>query len=171
MKGLIEFIKEPILAVLAALLISGFIISHTKIPTGSMMYTINPGDHLIVSRLQYYYRNPKRGEIIVFEQKMDKLIKRVIGLPGETINIVDGNVYINDQKLEENYLINKNTTYLFSDSDIVFPYTIPENMYFVMGDNRENSLDSRYFGPIHRSKIIAKSGLRIYPFSQTGMVE
>lgn len=170
-KGIIEGIKEPILAVLAALLISSFIISHTKVPTESMMITINPGDHLIVNRMPYYYRDPIRGEVAVFTFDEDNLIKRVIGVPGDIIDIIDNAVYINGEKLDEtNYLESLDDTYLFAGSKITFPYKVPEGYYFMMGDNRKNSKDSRVFGPIPRENIIAKAGIRIYPFSEIGMI-
>ncbi|MDF2593766.1 MAG: signal peptidase [Clostridia bacterium] len=171
-KAIIEFLKEPFLAVLAALMISSFIISHTKIPTGSMMFTINPGDHLIVNRLPYYYRDPERGEIAVFRFEEENLIKRVIGKPNDIINIIDNNIYVNNQKLDEGaYLKTLDSTYEFSGSTIDFPYKVPEGYYFMMGDNRKNSKDSRYFGPIPRETIFAKGGFRIYPFSRIGSVK
>lgn len=171
-KGLIEFLKEPLLAVLAALMISGFIISHTKIPTGSMMSTINPGDHLIVNRLPYYYRDPARGEIAVFKFEGENLIKRIIGRPGDIINILDNNIYVNSKLLDESsYLKDLNSTYEFSGSNITFPYKVPEGYYFVMGDNRKNSKDSRYFGPIPRASIFARGGIRIYPLNRIGIVQ
>nr|WP_074463574.1 signal peptidase I [Cellulosilyticum sp. I15G10I2] len=171
-KGLIEFLKEPILAVLTALMISTFIISHTKIPTGSMMLTINPGDHLIVNRLPYYYRDPDRGEIAVFKFQGENLIKRVIGKPHDIINIIDNNIYVNSEKLDESaYLKSLESTYEFSRSDIQFPYKVPDGYYFMLGDNRRNSMDSRYFGPIPRENIYAKGGVRIYPFSRIGIVK
>ncbi len=171
-KGLIEFLKEPILAVLTALMISTFIISHTKIPTGSMMFTINPGDHLIVNRLPYYYRDPYPGEIAVFKFKEENLIKRVIGMPDDIIDIIDNNIYVNNKKLDESsYLKNIDSTYEFSHSDIRFPYKVPKGYYFMLGDNRRNSMDSRYFGPIPRESIYAKGGVRIYPFNQVGLVK
>ena len=171
-KSLIEFLKEPLLAVLAALMISSFIISHTKIPTGSMMNTINPGDHLIVNRLPYYYRDPHRGEIAVFKFEGENLIKRVIGEPGDTIDIIDNAVYVNHEKLEESaYLREINCTYQFSGANITFPYKVPEGYYFMMGDNRKNSKDSRYFGPIPREWIFASGGFRIFPFSRIGIVK
>lgn len=170
-KGIIEHIKEPVLAVLAAILISSFIISHTKVPTGSMMNTINPGDHLIVNRLPYYYRDPERGEVVVFNFEEDNLIKRVIGVPGDVINIINYEIYINDQKVDETYLADDYSTYIYTGSEIDFPYTIPKDHYFMLGDNRKNSKDSRVFGPIPRERIIALAGFRIYPFSEVGLIK
>ena len=170
MKNLIEILKEPILAVLTAVLISSFIISHTKVPTASMMETINPGDHLVVNRIPYYYRNPQRGEIAVFKFEGNHLIKRVIGIPGDIVDIKEGKVYINGEELEEKYLTEENT-YLYAGSKIKFPYTVPEGYYFMMGDNRTNSKDSRVFGPIAREKIVAKAGICIYPLNRIGILK
>ena len=171
MKSLIEKIKEPVLAVLSALLISSFSISHTKVPTASMMTTINPGDHLIVNRMPYYYRDPMRGEIVVFYFEGKHLIKRIIGVPGDEINIESGKVYVNDQPLQEEYLDHKENTYLYAGAKIKFPYIVPDGYYFMMGDNRSNSKDSRVFGPIARTQIIAKAGLCIYPFDRIGILK
>lgn len=168
---LIEKIKEPLLAILAALLISSFIMSHTEVPTESMKPTISPGDHLIVNRLPYYYRNPKRGEIVVFNYKGENLIKRIIGVSGDTIEILDGKVYVNGKRLDESiYLGEHEETFTFSKSPITFPYKVPEGNYFVLGDNRRNSSDSRVIGPISGSCIMAKAGYRIYPMGDIGLV-
>lgn len=166
-----EIIKEPLLAILVALILSSFIVSHTKVPTGSMMDTITPGDHLIVNRIPYYYRDPQPGEIVVFEFEGEHLIKRVIAVPGDIINIIDNNVYINDMLLNETrYIESQDSTYKFAGSPIAFPYKLPEGYYFMMGDNRKKSKDSRYFGPIPREAIFAKAGLRIYPFYKIGLI-
>lgn len=171
-KRSIEIIKEPILAVLAALLISSFIISHTRVPTESMRPTIDPGDHLIVSRLPYYYRDPVKGEMVVFKYNSDHLIKRVIGVPGDLIDIIDSVLYVNNVAIDEsNYLLPETKTYLYTGSAITFPYVVPEGYYFMLGDNRLNSKDSRVFGTIPRDDIIAKAGLRIFPLNRFGYVE
>lgn len=171
-RRIVEYIKEPLLAILAALLISTFIMSHTRVPTESMLNTIEAGDHLIVSPVPYYYRDPDRGEIVVFNLGDENLIKRIIGMPGDIINIVDNNVYINGEKSNESdYLAHLDSTYLYAGSDISFPYRVPEGYYFVMGDNRKNSKDSRVFGPISRENIIAKAGLTIFPFDRIGFIE
>ncbi len=171
-KRFIEVIKEPILAILAGIMISNFIVSHTKIPTGSMISTIMPRDHLIVNRIPYYYRNPKKGEIVVFRQDGENLIKRVIGEPGDEINIIGGYVYVNQMKIDEStYLFEDGHTYIYTSSDIHYPYKVPEDYYFLMGDNRENSKDSRFFGPVSRDQIYAKAGIRIYPFDRIERVK
>ncbi|PHV71179.1 signal peptidase I [Sporanaerobium hydrogeniformans] len=152
-------------------MLSCFIISHTHVPTGSMIPNIYPGEHLIVNRMPYYYRDPKPGEIVVFKLGGENLIKRVIAVPGDIIMIQEGKVYINAVPLDEvDYVESEESTYLFSDSPLTFPYKVPEGYYFMMGDNRKNSKDSRYFGAIPRERIFAKAGFCIYPFERVGLV-
>lgn len=170
-KKWIECLKEPILAILGAFLISSFIVSHARIPTESMVPTIQAGDHLVVNRMPYYYRNPVHGELIIFEHENEHLVKRVIGVPGDVVDIKDGYIYLNDEKLEEsNYVLEDGMTFPFSKSEIELPYTVPNESYFVLGDNRRDSSDSRLFGPIKRENVIAKAGYRIYPFNTIGIV-
>lgn len=168
----LEFVKEPLLAVLSALLVIQFITAHTRIPSGSMIPTIQIGDHMLVNRIPYYYKDPIRSDIVIFEQDDINLVKRVIGLPGEEVDIIDNHIYINGEMLDESsYLAEGTFTYPFVYSDVTFPLVVPENEYFVMGDNRENSQDSRYFGTIKRETVFAKGGFRIFPFDSIGVVK
>lgn len=172
LKKWIECLKEPILAILGAFLISSFIVSHADIPTESMLPTIQAGDHLVVNRMPYYYRDPVRGELVIFEHENEHLIKRVIGVPGDIVDIKDGYIYLNNEKLEESrYVLEDGKTFPFSKSEIELPYTVPNESYFVLGDNRKDSSDSRLFGPIKREEVIAKAGYRIYPFNTIGIVK
>ena len=168
-RDILEFMKEPILAVLAALLINQFLFMHTRVPTGSMETTIMPKDHLIVNRVPTYYREPERGDIVVFEGENEKLIKRVIGLPGEEIDLKDNIVYIDGEPLDEEAYINLSEVTSWEPIyNVSFPFEIPEGYYFLMGDNRGNSLDSRYFGPVSKDKILAIGAFKIWPLSQIG---
>lgn len=160
--------KDILIAVIIALFIRQFVLAHTVIPTGSMIPTIEINDHVIVNKLSYRFSEPKRGDIIVFHEDID-LIKRVIGLPGEEIDLRDGKVFINGEPLEENYLNEPMDTNLLGILE--FPFQIPEDTYFVMGDNRNESQDSRYFGSIHKNKVFAKAGLRIWPLKSFGFLE
>lgn len=171
-KSFLEFLKEPLLAVLAALLISQFLIMHTRIPSGSMIPTINKGDHLIVNLIPNYYRLPDRGEVVVFEYNGENLIKRVIGLPGDEIDLVEGKVYINGEEVDETaYILTLNSTREYVGSEVEFPYIVPENQYFMMGDNREGSADSRIFGAISKEKLLAIGALKIYPLQEIGILK
>ncbi|OON92316.1 MAG: signal peptidase I [Candidatus Epulonipiscium fishelsonii] len=165
----VEFVKDIILVIMVSLVILPFIAIKTYIPTGSMIPTININDHMFVSNIPFYYRNPKREEIIVFRYGRNNLVKRVIGLPGETIDMKDGKVYIDGKELNESeYIRFPDTTY---PQAVSFPYTVPEGHYFVMGDNRENSADSRSFGAVSRDVIFALGGYRVYPFNNIGVVD
>ncbi|MGB2620796.1 MAG: signal peptidase I, partial [Candidatus Acidiferrum sp.] len=150
---------------LAFLLINGTIGQARVIPSGSMENTLLIGDHLIMSRVGYdagipftnihvsLWRNPRRQQIVIFKPPFapdqPDYVKRVIGLPGDTIDIHDGSVWINGKKLVENYTLGPTEPY-----EMKVPYTVPPKDYFVMGDNRTNSYDSRFWGPVPRSDII-----------------
>lgn len=143
-----------------AVFINKVIILKVEVPTGSMEKTIMIGDRVINFRLAYLFDNPKRGDIIVFPFPDDEkvyFIKRIIGLPGETIEGRDGYVYINGRKLEEDYV-----TSLLNDN--FGPYKVPKNSYFMMGDNRDISEDSRYWDHkfVKRNKIVGKAVFK-YP--------
>lgn len=168
-------LKEIIIVFFLAIWIMTFLISQNKVPSGSMMPTLNVNDRIIVSMLPYYYRLPQRGELVVFNgPDGKKWIKRVIGLPGETIDIREGDIYINDVCLDETaYLsephISSNNPAIVSQ--ISFPYRVPENTYFLLGDNRLESYDCRYIGAISQVEITGKAIYRIYPFSKIGLIE
>ncbi|MDF2877565.1 MAG: lepB [Clostridia bacterium] len=172
-KKTIEFIKELVLAVLMALLFTSFIVSHNKIPSVSMVDTINVGDHILTNMLPYYYRDPYRGEIVVFKQEKESWVKRVVGEPGDVIDIREGNVYVNDEKLDESaYLATEGISDpTVPDQSIELPYQVPKDQYFVMGDNRPDSHDSRYLGAIKRENIYGKGWLKVYPFNQIGQLK
>lgn len=170
MKEIIEWTRDIAIAIIIALLITRFVITHTVVPTGSMIPTIGINDHLIINRVPFYFTDPKPGEIVIFHQEKE-LIKRVIAVPGDILDMRDGDVYINDERLDEPYLNEQNSTYPFFMEDIEFPLEMPEDMYFLMGDNRNNSEDSRYFGMVNRKQIYAKSGLRIWPLNQIGFLK
>lgn len=163
----IEFIKELVVAVLLALLFTFFIVSHNRIPTSSMVSTINIGDHILTNMLPYYYRDPQYGEIVVFRNGEESWVKRVIGLPGDVIDIREGNVYVNDEKLDESaYLADEGISDPLPGSvHVEFPYTVPEDSYFLMGDNRPYSEDSRYIGAVKREVIYGKAWIKVYPFN------
>ena len=133
------------IAVGVALFMNHFLIVNANVPTGSMETTIMPGDRLIGNRLAYLNKEPQRGDVIIFRYPVDEsenYIKRLIGLPGEKMTIKAGKIYINDSKtpLTEDYL---KEDWVIANDD--FTIEIPEDCYFMMGDNRNNSADSRYW--------------------------
>lgn len=160
-----EWVIPIAIALVLALLIKQFLIFKVYIPSGSMIPTLNEGDQLFVTRV-YNLDNLKRGDILVFDsdELNDVLIKRLIGLPGDKINIVKGTVYVNGEKLEEDYVKNSD--------DISGEFEVPEGKYFFLGDNRAISYDARRWkNPyIDGSDIKAKAQIRVYPFSDFGFV-
>lgn len=173
LKGGLEFIKELVLIVLVALLFTSFIMSHNKIPTSSMVSTINIGDHVLTNMFPYYYRDPEYGEIVVFHRPNgESWVKRVIGLPGDTIDIINGEVYRNGECLDETAYLDEGVTSEPLGADpLSFPYTVPDGCYFLMGDNRFVSQDSRYIGAIPRKDIYGKAWIKIYPFNEIGILK
>lgn len=157
---LISWTIVIVIAVVLALFINKVIIFTVEIPTTSMKNTLLVGDKVITYRLAYLFGEPKRGDIVVFPFPDDEnvdYIKRIIGLPGETIEGKDGLVYINGEPLEEDYVREE------LDSDFG-PYKVPKSYYFMMGDNRNESADSREWENkfLHKDRIRGKAVLK-YP--------
>ena len=165
-----------LLCVLGAVwLVITFVGQRTEVEGASMENTLHNGDNLIVDKLSYRFHDPERFDIIVFPfqfQDNTYYIKRIIGLPGETVQIMDdGSIYINGEKLEENYgmeVIKPETIGRAAE-----PMELGADEYFVMGDNRNNSSDSRtdMVGNIKRENIIGKAWLRIWPVSDFGVLQ
>ena len=165
-----------LLCVLGAVwLVITFVGQRTEVEGASMENTLHNGDNLIVDKLSYRFHDPERFDIIVFPfqfQDNTYYIKRIIGLPGETVQIMDdGSIYINGEKLEENYgmeVIKPETIGRAAE-----PSELGDDEYFVMGDNRNNSSDSRtdMVGNITRENIIGKAWLRIWPVSDFGVLQ
>ena len=158
---------------LVALFIVTFIGQRTVVDGNSMNNTLFDKDNLIVDKITYRFKDPQRFDVIVFPyQKSTRnyFIKRIIGLPGETVYIDDdGNIFINDVLLEEDY-----GKEVIRDPGIASkPILLGENEYFVMGDNRNDSFDSRFYavGNINRKEIIGRAWLRVYPFNKIGFVK
>lgn len=159
---IISWIKTIAMAVVIAVLINSFVIVNATVPTGSMENTIMPGDRIIALRLTYYVSSPERGDIVVFRYPDDEsvlYVKRVIGLPGETVEVKDGEVYINnsDTPLDDSFVKEQP----IGDFG---PYEVPEGCYFMMGDNRNNSQDSRYWVNkyVEEDKILGKVYFKYY---------
>ena len=184
--GFAETVRVVFHALIIALVIRTFLFQPFNIPSGSMIPTLLVGDYLFVSKYSYGYTHyslpfspplfsgrvfgsqPQRGDVVVFRLPKDDsvdYIKRVIGLPGDHIRIVYGHVYVNDEQLSEPYVP---SDYLDarSYSDIV----VPNNSYFVLGDHRSMSNDSREFGPVMRSYIYGKAVLGYWPMEKLGIL-
>lgn len=169
-KEVISWFITIALAVAAALFIKSYVIINANIPSGSMENTIMTGDRLFGNRLAYKKKEPKRGDIIIFkfpDDETENYVKRVIGLPNETVYIENGKIYIDgsDTPLEEPYLKEE-----WEVATGPYSFTVPEDSYLVLGDNRNNSYDSRYWENtyVKSEKILGKAVLRYYPVSEAG---
>ncbi|NLC68494.1 MAG: signal peptidase I [Clostridiaceae bacterium] len=192
-RSLMEFLKwieTLVFAIVIALLIRAFVVEPVIVNGVSMEDTLFDGQRLIIYKLGYFFHPPERGDIVVlqyrkgivkdipFLKNFDFLnrilpsvieidyIKRIIAVPGDKIDIRDGYVYVNDNKLEEEYV--KGETY---KQLMDFPQVVPENSVFVMGDNRQNSRDSRIIGFIELNRIKGKAILRIWPIKDFGIIK
>jgi len=162
-----DFIKLIVFAVVFVWLIHNYIFQPFVVFGPSMEPNFYNGDYLIIEKVSYYFRQPKRGEVVVFDspqKKGDFLIKRVVGLPNERVEIKNGKIFIYNQDYPEGIELKEND-YLpngYSTSGQI-DYSLKDNEYFLLGDNRYVSLDSRSFGPIPKDKIIGHSLIRGWP--------
>ena len=161
---IISWIQILVAAAAIAFVLNTFIIANSRVPSASMENTIMAGSRVIGSRLSYHFEDPKRGDIAIFrfpDNEKIYYVKRIIGLPGETVDIVDGKVYINgsDEPLDEPYIREP----MIPEEPMHFE--VPENSYFMMGDNRNYSADARFwrFSYISKDKIIAKVLFKYFP--------
>lgn len=190
----IEGIKTVGLSVVLAVGIRQFVAEARYIPSGSMLPTLQINDRLIIDKLGYKFGEPKRGDIVVFnptealsKDYKDAFIKRIVGLPGETLEIRSGKVYVNGQPLKEKYVasesdpagpINANSqqqlTKINCPSKMKFlaqPQTVPPESYLVLGDNRRHSYDGRCWGFVPRENIIGRAVFRFWPMNHLGTLD
>lgn len=161
LKEILSYVKVVGLSVIITYLVCSKIVTQAQVPTGSMESTIMTGSRVIVNRTAYWLKAPERGDIVAFRLPDDErqlFLKRIIALPGETIEGINGKVYIDGAELEESYL----QAEMYGSFG---PYTVPEDSYFMMGDNRNNSLDSRVWNKkfVVRSAIIGEVKIELYP--------
>lgn len=177
----LEVAKTLGLSAILAFGIRTFVAEARYIPSKSMVPTLQVDDRLIVDKVSYHFQDPQRGDIVVFmppdesaicnnspklqnqvpQRPKDAFIKRVIGLPGDRLEVKQGQVFINDQALQEDY-IEEAPQYPYG------PVTVPPNSYLVLGDNRNNSCDSHYWGFVPRQNIIGKAIVRFWPVNRVG---
>jgi len=156
-----EYAEALIIAVLLALVIRTFIVQAFKIPSGSMLPTLQIGDHILVNKFLYYFQPIQRGDIIVFKFPQDEtrdFIKRVIGLPGDTVEIRDTQVLVNGTPLDEPYAVyGEWPVGRFGEREKLGPIVVPNDRLFMMGDNRDHSMDSRVWGFLDVHKVKGKA--------------
>ena len=176
-------------AIVIVSVVNSKVFAKVQVKQRSMQNTLQDGQHLIIDKLSYNFSQPKKGDIIIFLEGEEKgtiiedtinsvrlvtgkgnsqkrLVKRVIGEPGDEVNIKDGYVYVNGEKIDEQYV--KGET---NNGEFKLPIKVLENQLFVLGDNREFSKDSRDFGLINYNQVEGKAVFRIYPFDEIGSVK
>ena len=164
LRSVVEWVLIVAGAVLVAIVIRTFVLQAFYIPSGSMLPTLEVDDKVLVNKLSYKVHDINRGDIVVFERppgetdpKIKDLIKRVIGLPGDTIEAHDGHIYVNGRRLNEPYLPDGLQTAALAKQ------TVPDDSIFVMGDNRGSSKDSTVFGPISKDLVVGRAFIRVWP--------
>ena len=176
-RTIIEYLVLAVVAIAVALLIQQFLVKPYRIPSASMENTLMIGDRVLVDRITWRFSDPTRGEIVVFHPPFDGpvLIKRIIGLPGDTVSLNNGAVYINGKRLDEPYVRRVNGVAEPSqpfDNGLPWalqvPFKVPADSYFVMGDNRTDSGDSREFGPVRRGQFVGRAFARYWPPGRIG---
>jgi signal peptidase I len=174
-----EALVVVVIAVLAAFLLRTFVVQTFYIPSGSMEPTLQVGDRILVNKLSYQLHGVGRSDIVVFSRppnencggpEVNDLVKRVIGLPGETLSLSGGYVYVNGHRLDESWLPASEQGVTKSGPtgtpySLEHAFRVPADDYFVMGDNRTDSCDSRFWGPINKSIIVGKVEMRVWPIS------
>jgi signal peptidase I len=180
----VEYAVILAVALGVAFLSQAFIVKPYRIPSPSMVPTLDPGDRVLVARFLYHLTSPARGDIVVFKYPLDTrvvFIKRLIGLPGDTVSLRDGQVYVNGVRRNEPYVLKVNgrttptnpapaiaSSTLSEPWSLNRPYTVPAGSYFMMGDNRLDSDDSRVWGTVPARDLIGKAFLVYWPISRIG---
>jgi signal peptidase I len=164
---LLSFLETIVVALVISIFLYLFIMTPHEVVGSSMYPTYKDGEYLMANKIVYRFSEPKRGDVIIFKYSdTQDFIKRVIGLPGDQVMLKDGHIYINGNELDESAYLDSSIytsggEYLHEGETI----TIPDNEYFVCGDNREHSSDSRSFGPIKKADIKGRAWIVYYPFS------
>lgn len=162
MKEKYKEILSYIIIIVVVLLIKHYVITPIKVNGNSMNNTLKNKDIMILDKISYRFQEIERFDIVVIKKGNDYLIKRVIGMPGETVEYKNNKLYINSKNIDEKFIHEKT-------NDFIMEEKIPDDCYFVVGDNRPVSNDSRYIGVINKKDILGKTSLVIFPFSRFGI--
>lgn len=171
MKEIASWLFYLVLVIVLVYLIINYVGNRTQVEGSSMEPALSNGDNLIVEKLSYHFREPSRYDIVVFPYQHAEdtyYIKRLIGLPGETVQVVEGYVYIDGEKLDEHYGAEVMKTPGIAEE----PIKLGEDEYFVLGDNRNHSSDSRdpSVGILKREQLVGRAWIRIFPFDEIGVI-
>lgn len=164
-REIFEWIMVFVVAAAMAFVVRTFIFEPVRVDGASMMYTLEDGEYMIATKFDYLFGDPERFDIVIcnYPNTSDGMyrVKRVIGMPGETLELVAGELYINGEHIEQDFEMTENAAYYG-------PFTVPEGHYFVIGDNRNNSKDSRSImvGPLKRSEIKGHVRAVVFPFGR-----
>ena len=168
-----EMIETIIWALVLAFLIRTFIVQAFWIPSGSMLPTLQVGDRVLVAKFWNWFATPTRGNIYVFKYPEDPsrdFIKRIIAVPGDTVDIQNGVVYVNGSPIEEPYVVNRDRFTMRPNRYYpTVPFTVPQGKYFTMGDNRPNSQDGRFWGYVTAHDIHGPAFFRYWPLARIGL--
>ena len=168
LKGVLEWVVVLVAAVVIAFLFGAFVAEVYIVPSGSMLETIQEGDRLVGEKVSFHFREPEAGEVVTFDDPIQPgttLIKRVIATEGQTVDLRDGVLYIDGLAQDEDYTLGKPSEPLQTPYGITYPYTVPDGCIWVMGDNRTNSKDSRYFGAVPVSNVTSRATFIFWPFA------
>ena len=188
MKNFIKDISGYVIIIVVVVLIRSFVVTPVRVDGPSMNDTLKDSDLLLLNKLSYKVGSIKRYDVVVIENNGEKIIKRVYGLPGDSIEYNNNKLYINGEAVEDKYASNQTDNFnlkdiciaglrkvrIITDIDIENNCnynTIPEDYYVVLGDNRKVSADSRYYGLISKDKIIGKTRIRFWPLNKIGIIE
>ncbi len=169
-----DYAKSILIALIIALVVRTFIVQAFRIPSGSMIPTLLVGDHILVNKFLYHFKDPQHGDVVVFKFPLDPdkdYIKRIIGTPGDKIEVRDKVVYRNGKALDEPYTTHEDKRMLpaaYQPRDNFGPVVVPPNSYFMMGDNRDSSYDSRFWGFVNRKALIGKAFIIYFSWNPHG---
>jgi signal peptidase I len=172
--AIFDFLQSIVVIMAIMVMIYLFVISPQEISGESMYPTFENGEYILTNKIEYKIMEPKRGDVVVFKSPNNKdidFIKRIIALPGDRLKVINGKYYLNDQLINESYLPSGLYTFAGSFLRENTEITVPSGEYFVSGDNRPHSLDSREFGTIVKEDIIGKALLRYWPFDRAGLIK
>lgn len=182
MKRVLEYVTIVAVAVLVALAVQAWVVKPYRIPSESMLDTLRPGDRVLVNRMVYHLREPRRGDVIVFRYPQDPdvvFIKRIVGVPGDLLEVRDGRLYVNGRRAAEPYVHRTGGrpdptiaqaavagATVHDPWSLAEPYRVPSDAFFVMGDNRSDSDDSRDWGTVPRAAIVGEGLATYWPLSR-----